>query len=374
METLIAVGAPGLESVLTRELTDLGFLKPRLFTAAADAGGRVEFPGTRDALMRAHLLLRTADRVLLRLGSFPVHQPADLEKAAARLPWEAYLAPGRAVRVKLHHKRSRLNHEDNAAERVAKAATARLKAPVAAAKDEAAQTVYLRAEGDACVVELDATGESLSRRGWRLETAKAPLKETLAASLLVASRWEPYATLLDPFCGSGTIAIEAALMAMRLPPNAGRRFAFMDWPSFPGADWPRVKAGARGTPITPLPKILASDRDAGAIEAAKANAARAGVADLIEFAVKPLSAVAAPRGAGWLVTNPPYGVRVSEGQDLRALYAALGNVVRGLGADWTTTMLCADGALARATGLRFDDGLSTLNGGLSVRVLTARPR
>ncbi|MDE2490123.1 MAG: class I SAM-dependent RNA methyltransferase, partial [Elusimicrobia bacterium] len=124
----------------------------------------------------------------------------------------------------------------------------------------------------------------------------------------------------------------------------------------------------------PFPRILASDRDEGAVAAARANAERAGVAERIEFSRRALSDAAAPPGPGWLVTNPPYGVRVSEGKDLRGLFARLGDVARGLGADWTVTMLSASPALARATGLDFDAGLPTLNGGLKVRLVSSRPR
>lgn len=374
MDTLIAAGAPGLESALTAELTDLGFLKPRLFTAAADAGGRVEFPGGPAELMRANLLLRTADRVWMRLGRFTAKDMAELERGASLLPWERYLKAGRALSVKARCRRSKLFHEGQVADGVGKAVGVRLKAKLPAGAGDDAQGVSVTVQDDIVTVDLDSSGAPLSRRGWRQATAKAPLKETLAASLLWASGWAGRGTLLDPFCGSGTIVIEAALAALRQAPGLGREFAFMRWPGYDEGAWRRVAAGARSTPLTPLPRLVASDRDAGAVEAAKANAERAGVADMIEFSVRALSDAPSLPGPGWLVTNPPYGVRVSEGKDLRALYSSLGNVARGLGADWTVTMLCADQNLARATGLPFDAGLSTLNGGLSVRVMTARPR
>lgn len=368
MDELTAVGAPGLESLLALELTELGLLKPRLFKADPSAGGRVAFDGGAEAMMRANLLLRTADRVLVRLGSFRAEDFSALERGAKSLPWARHLAPGRPLAVRARSRGSKLYHEGAIAERVARAAGAR------ASRDQDAAAAFVDIKEDVATIDVDSSGAPLHRRGWRLATAKAPLKETLAAALLVASRWDGRATVLDPFCGSGTIAVEAALAAMRFASGGARRFAFMDWPGFDAGAWTRVKAAARATPVTPFPRILASDRDAGAVEAARANAERAGVADRVEFSVKALSDADAPAGPGVLVTNPPYGVRVSEGKDLRALYARLGDVARRLGPEWTTTMLSADAALARATGLPFDAGLSTLNGGLKVRIVSARPR
>jgi putative N6-adenine-specific DNA methylase len=368
---LCAAGAPGLESVLALELTRLGLRPPRLSVADPAAGGRVEFEGDARALARACLFLRTADRVLVRAGGFNASDFASLRRGAARLPWERFLAPGRPVRVKADCRRSKLYHEGAVAERLAEGIGDRLGRPCALSKDERAPLVLVRAAGDAFVVEIDAAGEPLSRRGYRLASGKAPLKETLAAALVLASGWDRRGTLLDPFCGSGTIAIEAALMAAGTA--ASRRFACEDWPGADASAFARERASA-AAPSSPFPGILASDRDAGAVRAARANAERAGVADRIEFSVRAVSDAAAPPGPGWLVTNPPYGVRVSEGKDLRALYARLGSVARGLGPDWTVALLSANPALSRATGLSFDPGLPTLNGGLKVRVVVARPR
>ncbi len=371
MDELTAVGAPGLEPLLALELTDLGLRKPKVFLANAGAAGRVAFDGGAEEMMRANLLLRGADRVLVRLGSFGAADFAELERGAARLAWEKFLVPGRPVNVRGRSARSKLYHAGGIEERVAKAAGRRVPR-VAAGRGDDAQGVFVAVEDDRVSIDIDSSGEPLSRRGYRLATAKAPLRETLAAALLIASRWDTRATLLDPMCGSGTIAIEGALMAMRFAPGGARAFAFMDWPGFDEGTWRRVKAGARGTPVTPFPKILASDRDAGAVEAARGNAQRAGVLDRIEFSARAVSSVIVPPGPGWLVTNPPYGVRVSEGKDLRDLYAQLGKVARNLGRDWTTTLVTSQPALARATGLSFDAGLPTLNGGLAVRFYSAR--
>ncbi|NNN07218.1 MAG: hypothetical protein HKL90_15095 [Elusimicrobia bacterium] len=374
MDPLFAVGAPGLEALLALEAVELGLRRPRLFTGPDGAPGLVALDASKDALARANLLLRSADRVLARLGTFSAVSLPELRRASSRLPWDRVLAPGRALNVRVHGRGPGLDHERALAERLAGGAGERLKRAVALSKDDAAQAVVVRVSGASVVVDADASGTPLHRRGYRLETAKAPLKETLAAALLIASGWDRRGTLLDPFCGSGTIAVEAALWALRRPPGGARRFAFMDWPGFDAGAWERARSAASAVASGPFPRIIASDRDAGAVAAARANAERAAVADRIEFSVRALSDVAPTPGPGWLVTNPPYGVRVSAERDLRGLYARLGQVARALGCDWSTTVLTARPELARATGLDFDTELSTLNGGLPVRLYSRRAR
>ncbi len=374
MDPLFAVGAPGLEALLALEAVELGLRRPRLFSGPDGAPGHVALDASKDALARANLLLASADRVLARLGTFSAAGLPELRRASSRLPWERVLAPGRALNVRVHGRGPGLDHERALAQRLAAGAGERLKREVALAKDDAAQAVIVRVSGAAVTVDADASGAPLHRRGYRLETAKAPLKETLAAALLIASGWDGRGTLLDPFCGSGTIAIEAALRALRRPPGGARRFAFMEWPGFDAGAWERVKSAASAVDSEPFARIIASDRDAGAVAAARANAERAGVADRIEFSVRALSDVAPTPGPGWLVTNPPYGVRVSEGRDLRGLYARLGQVARALGPDWSTALLTGRPELARAAGLDFDTELSTLNGGLPVRLYSRRAR
>ncbi len=374
MEEYFAVGAPGLEPLLAVELTELGLRRPKIFTAPDDYPGYVAFDAGKNVVLKANLHLRCADRVIVRLGTFKATTFPEFKAETSRLAWERFVSPGRTVRFRVKCAKSKLNHEAAIAQRAGEALSARLKAEVKASSEDSAPLILIQATQDVFTVDIDSSGEPLHRRGYRLASAKAPLKETLAAALLIASGWDKKSTFLDPLCGSGTIAIEAALMAEGLAPGRDRRFAFMDWPGFDHGDWEWTKAAVRHFPMAPYPKILASDRDEGAIRAARANAERAGVSERIEFSVRALSAVGPPPGPGFIVTNPPYGVRVGEGKDLRDLYAQLGNVVRGLGPEWTTTILSGDPRLTRATGLSFDEGLSTLNGGLSVRLSSCRPR
>jgi putative N6-adenine-specific DNA methylase len=393
MEKYFAVTAPGLEPITAAELRRLGLLAPTASgkepggAGAEPGGGGVAFEGQRAALYRANVLLRTASRVLVRLGDFYAASFSELRKKASRLPWERYLTPGQPVALRVTCHKSRLYHSDAVAERIAGAIGDHLGQPsqrfkagdneegvvqaaqgVPAEPAQSAPLVVVRLLNDHCTISIDSSGELLHRRGYRLATAKAPLRETLAAAVLLASGWDAASPLLDPFCGSGTIAIEAALMARGVPPGHARRFAFMDWPGFDFKRWDAMLEELKPTGDAPMPVIQASDRDAGAVTLAQANAERAGVAEWIEFNHRAVSSIEPPAGPGWVVTNPPYGVRVSANQDLRNLYAQFGNVLRAHCTGWQAAILCGDIKLLGQTRLRLDTSFSFINGGIPVRL------
>ncbi|MFM8319946.1 MAG: class I SAM-dependent RNA methyltransferase [Chloroflexota bacterium] len=378
MDTCFAVCSPGLEPFVARELIDLGLAPsaaPQSAAGQAEDSGGIEFPADLPGIYRANLHLRCASRVLVRLGEFYAAAFPELRKKAARLPWERYLRPGQPVVVRATCHKSRLYHSDGVAERVMGAIGDRVGAPPPPGKyDEAGQApppqlVVVRLAHDKALISIDSSGALLYRRGYRQAVAKAPLRETLAAGMLLASGWDPAAPLLDPFCGSGTIAIEAALLAARLAPGRSRRFAFQDWPTWDAPAWARLldEAGQAAAGAAPV-RIQASDRDAGAIEMARANAERAGVLPLIEFTRQAVSAIQPPPGPGWVITNPPYGLRVSARQDLRNLYAQFGNVLRLKCPGWRVAVLCNDLLLLSQTRLRLESSLALVNGGLAVRL------
>jgi putative N6-adenine-specific DNA methylase len=351
-----------------------------------EAGG-VEFRGDLRALYHANLHLRTASRILVRLGAFHVTAFAELRKKTSQLEWEKFTAPGQPLALRVTCHKSRLYHSDAVAERMAGAIEDRLGYPIHYVKghadsEEAAdsQLIVARLMHDHCAVSVDSSGALLHQRGYRLATGKAPLRETLAAGLLLASGWDKHTPVLDPFCGAGTIAIEAALLARNLAPGRARRFAFMNWPNYSAALWKSLLAEAEAQGHDACPPILASDRDAGAIEAARANAERAGVAANIEFTRRAVSAIEPPpfdfaQGqAGWVITNPPYGVRVREKDDVRNVYARFGQVLRAKCPGWQVGMLIADAPLQASVNLPFDEGRSVwlMNGGLRVKLARAR--
>lgn len=363
-----AITAPGLRDLAALELQALGAL-PAGLTAVSnslDQGG-VGFRADRATLYRANLHLRSASRILVRLGNFFYARSfAELRSRAARLPWERFIAPGQPIEIRATCHKSKLYHSDAVAERIALAIADRLGQASPLEKSSASQQILARLVNDQVTISVDSSGENLHRRGYRLATAKAPLRETLAASLLMLSGWDGAAPLMDPFCGSGTIPIEAALLAGNIPPGLNRSFAFMAWPGFDEPAWQVVRAAAQAAQKTALPPILASDRDEGAIRMARANAERAGVSEYIQFLPQAVSAIQAPPQAGWVVTNPPYGERASAGKDLRNLYAQFGNVLRVHCRAWQVGILSNDLMLLGQTGLALDTSIRLINGGLPV--------
>ncbi len=376
MEKLFVVCAPGLESFAAQELHQLGLRSADESGSAYEPGG-VEFEGTLHDAYRANLHLRTASRVLVRFGQFYAAEFPELRRKAGRLLWENYLAPERPIALRVTCQKSRLYHETAVAERVAGAIEDRLGKPSPVHKyqedsgTDLPQLIVVRLVDNLCTISIDSSGALLHRRGYRLATARAPLRETLASALVMASGWDKVSPLLDPFCGSGTIPIEAALLAGRVPAGFRRPFAFMDWPGFDSTYWEELLAKAAKAIVSDIPRIMGSDRDAGAIRAAQANAERAGLTGCIEFSARAISAIDPPPGPGWVVTNPPYGVRVSQTKDLRNLYAQFGKVMRAKCPGWWVTMVCDGVRLIRNTGLDFDQGIPTTNGGLKVRLVSA---
>jgi len=383
VDTYFAVAAPGTEDCTRQELLALGLtvVDDGASKATARAGG-VAFRGDVAALYRANLELRTSTRVLARVGSFfYATSLPDLRSKAARLPFERFLVPGRPIQLRASCSRSRLQRPRAIADAIVAAIAARLgtPSPVAQRQDRDpgqsesdAQLIVVRVADDQCTVSVDASGTPLYQRGYRKAVGKAPLRENLAAAMLLAAGWDPTAPLVDPFCGSGTIAIEAAMLARDLAPGANRRFAFMSWPGFDVELWQRVHAAPR-TPRCPSPLILASDRDAGAVRMAGENAARAGVQDHVRPLCHALSAVEPPKSStGWLITNPPYGKRIGAGGDLRNLYAQLGNVLRAKFRGWQVAVLCTDPMLLGQIGIRFESSAPLAHGGMRVRLARAR--
>ncbi len=373
--SLFAVCPPGLEDITRAELFGLGINHPR-----AVPGG-VEFSGFLTHIYRVNLWSRTASRVLVRLGEFHVVAFDELRRKTADLLWENFLRPGTQVEVRATCHKSKLYHSDAVAERVAEAINERIypqmtqmnaemydhNNPRKSAKS-ADHLVVVRVDHDHCTISIDSSGAHLHQRGYRLATAKAPLRETLAAALLLHARYDPTQPLLDPFCGSGTFAIESALLARNIAPGLRRRFAFINWVNFDTQEWgEQLKAARAESRATAPAPILASDRDEGAVAAAAANAERAGVLDSIHLSAGSVSAIQPPSAPGLLIGNLPYGKRV--GDDVRDVYAQFGNVVQAKCPGWRVGIIAGTVALAKQTRLAFGEPLMIENGGLKAPFL-----
>ncbi len=373
-----AVASPGFEPLVAAELRALGFAD------ATESTGGVSFHTDGAGIARANLHSRIASRIVVRLASFRATAFHELERAARKVEWARMLAPDAAFQLRVTAKKSRLYHSDAIAERVADAIARSVKGATRGAvpvKDEEdaegelapaaeAQLFVVRFDHDRCTISADASGALLHRRGYRLAVARAPLRETVAAAMLAAARYDANQPVVDPFCGSGTLLIEAAQSARRMAPGLARGFAAERWPELRTEVWRAARDAAR-TEILPraAAPIIGSDRDEGAVQAALANAARAGVSDDVRFVQRALSDLTLPAGPGLVITNPPYGVRVGERAPLRDLYARFGQVMRAQAAGWRVAMLSADRALDGHTGLGFRDLVRTSNGGIPVRII-----
>ena len=370
-----AIVAPGLEALALVEARALG-----LPAALQAGGGGIAWRGDLRSVLVANAGLRIASRVVVRLATFEARSFAELERHARQIPWASVVTPGAAVRFRVTCKKSKLYHSDAVAQRLADAVTRVIpgvRAEGASGSDDDtpssddAQLFVVRLLRDECTVSADTSGALLHRRGYRQATAKAPLRETIAAALLAASGWDRLAPLVDPLCGSGTIPIEGALRARGLAPGAHRTFAAERWPGVSRTLGERVRAElAERARAEVSARIVGSDRDAGAIDAARTNAERAGVAAGIDFSVRSLSAAEFPTEArGWVVTNPPYGVRVGDADRVRDLWAQLGHVLRERARGWRVALLSPDPALERQLRIPLSVVAQTTNGGIPVRLV-----
>lgn len=368
-----AITAPGLSRIAARELIGAG-----LHVDAVESAG-VTFKGGLREVYTANLQLRTVSRVIVRLARFHARTFAEMERHSVRIGWSRFLAPGRRFEVRVTSRRSRLYHSDAIAERITRAIREGTGAEPGdderseEREGERAQLIVVRLERDECTVNMDSSGALLHMRGYRRATAKAPMRETIAAAMLLACEWRADEPLFDPFCGSGTVPIEGAMLSRRIPPGLDRVFAFQQWPwSEPGL-WSRMRREAELEILErAVAPILGSDRDEGAINFAGENAARAGVAGDVELVRSAVSEADIDTPPGWVVTNPPYGIRVGTSRELRNLYARLGAVMRERFVDWKLAFLSADHALESQLRMELQTLFRTTNGGIPVRCMTSR--
>ncbi len=358
--------APGIEGLLAREIAALG-VKPREIVS-----GGVLVAGGIDDIHRLNLNSRIANRVVIRVAEFHASSFHELERRAKRIDWGEFIAEGQPVRFRVTCRKSKLYHSDAVAERLMKISRGTA-APDVGDEDEApvdSQLFVVRIAHDNCTISADSSGELLHRRGYRKAIAKAPLRETLAAAMIAGSDWDPESPLVDPMCGAGTIPIEAAMIARNIAPGLERSFAFEKWPGHQADRWKATvdEARSRVLPAAAAP-IVGSDRDAGAVAAATANAERAGVRGDIEISERAISDADYPQPPGLIISNPPYGMRVGETGSLRNLYAQLGRVVREAAPGYRLALLSADKALEAQLRLNLTEVFRTSNGGIPVRLV-----
>jgi putative N6-adenine-specific DNA methylase len=367
-EAFFAPCPRGLEAQLAAEMTALG----ATYVTATDGG--VGFAGPIDLACHANLESRLASRILWRVAHGRYRNEDDLYALANAVEWERHFNAERTLRVDVAATRSPLASLEFATLKVKDAVCDRFRAvtgirPSVDKQRPDARVHAFLGEREATLY-LDTSGEALFKRGYRRDADVAPLRENLAAGLIALSGWTPDAPLLDPMCGSGTIAIEAALIAADRAPGLGRTFGFQKLAWYDGPAWQRIRQRAhdRVRPAPATPAIFASDVDPRVVELCRRNLAAAGVAGFVDVTTADVIARAAPASAGVLIANPPYGVRLESDAALTALYPQLGDALKQRFPGWTAYLLSGDTRLPKLIGLKPSRRTPLFNGAIECRL------
>lgn len=358
---LIAPCHFGLEAVLKREIYDLGY------EIVSVENGKVTFTGDAEAICRANINLRTAERVLLKVGQFKAVTFTELFDNVAELPWEEFIPEdGKFWVTKANSVNSKLFSSSDIQSIVKKAIVERLKKKYQTGwfkENGSAYPLRVTIMKDIVTISLDTTGDSLHKRGYRPASGKAPISETLAAALIMLTPWQKDRILVDPFCGSGTFPIEAAMIAAGIAPGMNRSFLSEDWKNLiPRKCWyEAMDEAAELVDDTVTVDIQGYDADGEIIKAARANAEAAGVGHMIHFQQRPVSQLSHPKKYGFLITNPPYGERIEEKKNLPGLYTQLGDRFRALDA-WSAYIITAYEDVEKYMGRKADRNRKIYNG------------
>ena len=358
---LIAPCHFGLEAVMKREILDLGYEVSQV------EDGRVTFIGDAEAVCRANIFLRTTERILLKVGSFKAETFEELFQGTRAIPWEQYIPrDGKFWVAKASSIKSRLFSPSDIQSIMKKAMVERMKGAYGITwfpEDGASYPLRVFLYKDVVTVAMDTSGDSLHKRGYRTLTSKAPITETLAAALLMLTPWKPDRILVDPFCGSGTFPIEAAMMAANMAPGMNREFLAEEWKNLiPKKCWYEAMDEANDLMKDDISvDIQGYDIDGEIVRAARANAAAAGVDHLIHFQQRPVSQLSHPKKYGFLITNPPYGERIEDKKNLPELYKTIGERFAALDS-WSAYIITAYEDTERYFGRKADKNRKIYNG------------
>lgn len=368
MTVYFATTARGLEEISAQELKDLGAKNVK-----TDFTG-VHFEGDKALLYRVNLWARTVFRVLKPIETVRCQNPQQLYHNVQAINWSEYLQPHHAIAINCTGKNQKLNHSHFTAIQIKNAIVEQQqrKKGIRSDVDTVNPDIIVNAHitENECILSLDSSGESLHRRGYRPAVGLAPLKETLAAALLYLSEWTPNQALFDPFCGSGTILIEGALMGLNIAPGLFRdRFCFQNWLDYDQELWEDLVQTAKNSQKKDLPLIIGSDVDKDIIKQAQNNARLCNLEDKIKFAQQHLVDITPPADSGVIICNPPYGKRLEETEALFPLYKLLGDVLKQRFQGWTAYILTGNRELMKKIGLRTSRRLPVNNGGIDCTFL-----
>lgn len=357
--TLLATAAFGVESVVARELRDLGY------EDVSVEDGRALFEAPLDAVPRCNLWLRSASRVQIVVGRFEARDFGELFDRTKALPWEDWIPGNGAFPVNGRSVRSQLHSVPDCQRIVKKAIVERLKTRHTVEwfeEDGPTFAVEVALLKDTATLTLDTTGPALHERGYRTRSGHAPLRETLAAALVLLGYWDRDRPFLDPCCGSGTLPIEAAMIGRNVAPGRRRSFAAEEWPRIPTELWDRAREEADAAVLPSFNEpLVGADIDPKAIESARFHAGNTPVADDVRFEVRPLAKTVSNRRYGCVVTNPPYGERVGEEAEVVRLYEEMGRRLPGL-EGWSIYVLTSHPEFESLYGHRADRRRKLYNG------------
>jgi len=357
----------GLEALLADELHQFGARNSQALP------GGVAFEGDMQVCYRANLESRLATRVLLRLGRAPYRNEQDVYEAALAVRWPEHFSEKLSIRVDVNAIRSPLKSLDFVTLRIKDAVCDRFRAERGRRPDVDTRSPGARIQGfldkESVTLYLDTSGEALNRRGYRQDAGEAPLKENLAAGIVRLTGWDPREPLLDPMCGSGTLAIEAAMMALAVPPGHARGFGFERLAGFDARRWKEVREAALEKRERPRKlAIFARDRYGDELKKARANLDAAGLADCVELKQADMLDAGAPASAGVLVANPPYGARLGEEKALADFYPKLGDTLKKYYAGWRCYFFSGDTRLPKLIRLTASRRTPLYNGPLECRL------
>jgi putative N6-adenine-specific DNA methylase len=356
--TIVATAAFGLESIVTRELKNLGFGD---FTVE---NGRISFTGDEHDIARCNVWLRTADRVLIEVAQFKAIDFEDLFQGTLKVPWENIIPNDGKMHITGKTVRSKLFSLSACQSVVKKAVIQAMKRKYSSSEFPETGPVYkieVSLLKDMASLTIDTTGPGLHKRGYRQDAGEAPLRETLAAGIILLSGWKPDRILADPLCGSGTIAIEAALIGKNIAPGLKRSFVSESWWQIPEPIWSSVRKEAREQINDVSFQILASDIDALVLRKARGNAERAGVSDLIAFQKLSVEEFRSRKKYGYIICNPPYGERLNETTEVEKLYKIMGQTFSQLDM-WSSFILTAYSGFERSLGKKATRNRKLYNG------------
>ncbi len=358
----------GAEEVAAEELRRLGI------ETVETARGGVSFSASRAGLYRANLWLRSASRLLVRLAGFPCSSPEELYEGVHAIPWQELITPSMTLAVDCSLRDSTLTHSGFVALKSKDAIVDRVRQARGSRPDVNTASPDLRVNihlaRNVCTVSLDSSGDALDRRGYRLERNEAPLRETLAAAIIALTGWDGSVPLADPMCGSGTIPIEAALVAARVPPGRNRSFGFQRWLDFDSRLWKQILAEAeQGIRPLPLGLITGYDSDGRALSVARRNAEAAGFEGQLHFFHSSLEQFTPEGEKGVVIINPPYGKRMGEEEQLKELYRRIGDIFKQRCRGWTGYVITGNLELAKYIGLKASRRFVLFNGPIECRLL-----